>query len=107
MKRIIACFVFVALAFGAKATVNYHMGELPRMSLLTCSPGEELYTCFGHSALRYTDTLNGEWVDKVFNYGTFEFSDGFYLKFAQGKLDRKSTRLNSSHSSVSRMPSSA
>mgnify|MGYP003335075574 CR=1 FL=1 len=87
MKRIIACFVFVALAFGAKATVNYHMGELPRMSLLTCSPGEELYTCFGHSALRYTDTLNGEWVDKVFNYGTFEFSDGFYLKFAQGKLN--------------------
>lgn len=87
MKRIIAWFVFVALAFGAKATVNYHVGELPRMFLLTCSPGEELYTCFGHSALRYTDTLNGEWVDLVFNYGTFEFSDGFYLKFAQGKLN--------------------
>jgi hypothetical protein len=57
------------------------------MSLLTCSPGEELYTCFGHSAIRYTDTLNGEWVDFVFNYGTFEFSDDFYLKFARGKLN--------------------
>jgi hypothetical protein len=87
MKRIITCFIFVALAIGAMATVNNHAGELPRMSLLTCSPGEELYTCFGHSAIRYTDTLNGEWVDFVFNYGTFEFSEGFYLKFARGKLN--------------------
>ena len=87
MKRFIACLIFTAIAFGAKATVNEHVGELPRMSLLTCSPGEELYTCFGHSAIRYTDTLNGEWVDFVFNYGTFEFSEGFYLKFARGKLN--------------------
>jgi hypothetical protein len=87
MKRFIACLFFIAIAFGAKATVNEHVGELPRMSLLTCSPGEELYTCFGHSAIRYTDTLNGEWVDFVFNYGTFEFSEGFYLKFARGKLN--------------------
>ena len=87
MKRIITFFIFVTIAFGAKATVNDHVGDLPRMSLLTCSPGAELYTCFGHSAIRYTDTLNGEWVDFVFNYGTFEFSDDFYLKFARGKLN--------------------
>ena len=59
MKRFIACLIFTAIVFGAKASVNNHVGELPRMSLLTCSPGEELYTCFGHSAIRYTDTLNG------------------------------------------------
>ena len=87
MNRILACLVFVVLAQSANATVNNHVGELPRLSLLTCSPGEELYTCFGHSAIRYTDTLNGEWVDFVFNYGTFEFSDDFYLKFARGKLN--------------------
>jgi hypothetical protein len=87
MNRILACLIFIVFAQGASATVNYHFGELPRMSLLTCSPGEELYTCFGHSAIRYTDTLNGEWVDFVFNYGTFEFSDDFYLKFARGKLN--------------------
>ena len=87
MKRFIACLIFTVIAFGAEATVNNHVGELPRLSLLTCSPGEELYTCFGHSAIRYTDTLNGEWVDFVFNYGTFEFSDDFYLKFARGKLN--------------------
>jgi hypothetical protein len=87
MNKILACLVFIVFAQGANATVNYHVGELPRMTLLTCSPGEELYSCFGHSAIRYTDTLNGEWVDFVFNYGTFEFSEGFYLKFARGKLN--------------------
>ena len=52
MNRILACLIFIVFAQGASATVNYHVGELPRMSLLTCSPGEELYTCFGHSAIR-------------------------------------------------------
>ena len=87
MNKILACLIFIVFAERASATLNSHVGELPRMSLLTCSPGEELYTCFGHSAIRYTDTLNGEWVDLVFNYGTFEFSEGFYLKFARGKLN--------------------
>ena len=30
-----------------------------------------------------------------------------YLNFLDGRVDRKSTRLNSSHSRASRMPSSA
>lgn len=87
MNRILMCLIFIAFTQGVNAAVNNHVGELPSMTLLTCSPGEELYTCFGHSAIRYTDTLNGEWVDLVFNYGTFEFSDDFYVKFARGKLN--------------------
>lgn len=56
-----------------------------RISLLTASPGEELYSTFGHSALRITDSLNND--DVVYNYGTFNFDEpGFYLKFIQGKL---------------------
>jgi hypothetical protein len=56
-----------------------------RISLLTCSPGEELYSTFGHTAIRITDsTLQS---DLVFNYGTFDFEDpSFYLKFVRGKL---------------------
>jgi hypothetical protein len=54
-------------------------------SLLTCSPGTELYSTFGHSALRVTDTASKE--DWVFNWGTFDFSDPqFYSKFVRGKL---------------------
>ena len=61
-----------------------------RISLLTCTPGEELYSTFGHSAFRVIDSskaFNDRWRDAVYNYGTFNFDDdGFYLKFVQGKL---------------------
>lgn len=56
-----------------------------RISLLTCTPGEELYSTFGHSALRVIDS--NAVTDIVYNYGTFDFSDkDFYVKFVRGKL---------------------
>src|ERR1700739_4405382 len=55
------------------------------ISLLTCTPGDELYSTFGHSALRVTDSANS--TDIVYNYGTFNFDDkNFYLRFIRGKL---------------------
>jgi len=57
-----------------------------RVSLLTADPGEELYSAFGHSAIRVLDPATGQ--DFVFNYGTFNFNTpNFYGKFAGGKLD--------------------
>ena len=56
-----------------------------RISLLTCTPGDELYSIFGHSAIRVIDSNSV--TDIVYNYGTFDFDDpGFYLKFIRGKL---------------------
>ncbi|CAN5192020.1 DUF4105 domain-containing protein [soil metagenome] len=56
-----------------------------RISLLTCSPGTQLYSTFGHSAIRVVDNFDKE--DIVFNYGTFDFSEpNFYVKFIRGKL---------------------
>ncbi|HEU5364070.1 MAG TPA: DUF4105 domain-containing protein [Hanamia sp.] len=56
-----------------------------QISLLTVVPGEELYSTFGHSALRITDTVTHQ--DIVYNYGTFNFDDpDFYTKFVRGKL---------------------
>ena len=56
-----------------------------QISLLTCTPGEELYSTFGHSALRVTDSSSG--ADIIYNYGTFDFDDpNFYSKFTRGKL---------------------
>lgn len=55
------------------------------ISLLTCTPGEELYSTFGHSAFRVKDSQKG--FDIIFNYGTFDFDDpDFYTKFVRGKL---------------------
>ncbi len=56
-----------------------------RISLLTCTPGDELYSTFGHSALRVTDSTGMQ--DIVFNYGTFNFDEpDFYMQFVRGKL---------------------
>jgi hypothetical protein len=55
------------------------------ISLVTCSPGSELYSVFGHSAIRVKDTTTNR--DLIFNYGVFDFSTpNFYWKFVRGKL---------------------
>lgn len=55
------------------------------ISLLTCSPGPEIYSTFGHSAIRVKDTLRG--LDRVYDYGTFDFNTpNFTLKFIKGNL---------------------
>jgi len=57
-----------------------------RISVLTCAPGQELYSTFGHTAIRVVDSI--QHTDIVYNYGTFDFSDpDFYSKFTRGKLD--------------------
>ena len=62
------------------------LSESARISLLTCGGGDDLYSVFGHSAIRVNDPESG--FDMVFNYGTFDFdAPNFYLKFARGKLD--------------------
>ncbi|WP_139170931.1 lipoprotein N-acyltransferase Lnb domain-containing protein [Lutibacter oricola] len=55
------------------------------ISVLTCGPDNELYSAFGHSAFRITDTANG--IDDIYNYGTFDFNaPNFYLNFVKGNL---------------------
>ena len=55
------------------------------ISVITCGPGNEIYTAFGHSAFRIQDSALG--LDRVYNYGVFDFNTpNFALKFAQGNL---------------------
>ncbi|MDP2042774.1 MAG: DUF4105 domain-containing protein [Algoriphagus sp.] len=61
--------------------------QIYEISLLTCDPGKELYSSFGHSAIRMRE-IGSEGQDLVFNFGTFDFrTPNFYGKFATGKLD--------------------
>ncbi|MBK6565927.1 MAG: DUF4105 domain-containing protein [Saprospiraceae bacterium] len=56
-----------------------------RISLLTCSSGQESYESWGHSAIRIIDDDNS--CDITYNFGLFNFNaPNFYLKFIQGKL---------------------
>jgi uncharacterized protein DUF4105 len=78
-------------ALCGNAAENQQALELPtlgpnvKISLVTCSPGDELYTAFGHSAIRILDPDLG--FDRLYNFGTFDMSVGnFYLRFARGDL---------------------
>ncbi len=84
MKRIL--FLLLALlGFQIlQAQSETQLTEESVISLLTCGPGDELYSTFGHSAIRVKDPAYG---DIVFNYGTFSFDQpNFYLRFARGRL---------------------
>lgn len=82
LKRIIAvllCFLSVSSVFSQNDSCNL------RISLLTCGPGEDLYSIWGHTAVRVQ--LKSNATDIIFNYGTFDFEDpDFYSKFTRGKL---------------------
>lgn len=56
------------------------------VSLLTCAPGSEVYSLYGHTALRYRDLRTG--ADWTFNYGVFDFRKPFFsLRFMLGLTD--------------------
>lgn len=72
------------LAFCLSTTAQ-QLSEKAFASLITCGPGSDFYTSFGHTALRICDSAQS--ADIVFNYGTFDFSTPhFYAKFAKGIL---------------------
>jgi hypothetical protein len=83
MKKIIAV-LFLAWFFNGLKAQQDPLCNI-QISLLTCSPGEELFTTWGHSALRVIDSSTN--TDIIYNYGTFDFDDpSFYSKFTRGKL---------------------
>jgi hypothetical protein len=54
--------------------------------LLTCGPGTETYSVYGHSALRIVIPEKNS--DIVYNWGVFDFAaPNFVWKFAKGRLD--------------------
>lgn len=84
MRSFKAALLFSFL-FSFSATYAQQDSCHLKVSLLTCGPGEDLYSIFGHSAIRITDTVNR--TDIIYNYGTFDFEDpDFYVKFVRGKL---------------------
>jgi hypothetical protein len=84
VKKIFAAWVICFSLFSNMSAAQSGPSHL-RISLLTCGPGDELYSIFGHTALRITDSIQN--TDLIYNYGTFDFEDpDFYSKFVRGKL---------------------
>jgi len=56
------------------------------VSILTCDPGVEVYSMYGHTAIRVSDPSQN--LDAVFNYGLFSFdTPNFMYRFAKGQTD--------------------
>lgn len=77
-------FLFLLLQLSAFSQYK-PLSEKATVSVFTCGRGNQLYSTFGHTAIRIKDTEND--LDVVYNYGTFDFkTENFYLKFVKGDL---------------------
>ena len=82
IKRLLVV-IFVTLAFNG---LSFQLSDRATVSIITCSPGNEAYSVYGHSAIRVKDPrLN---YDVAFNYGIFDFSSpNFLYRFCAGQTD--------------------
>jgi Domain of unknown function (DUF4105) len=82
MKRIVIIILFFAYVIPAFTQAKKDSCTF-EISLLTCAPGTDLYSIFGHTAIRVRDKTRG--MDIVYNYGTFDDTDPlFYVHFTRG-----------------------
>jgi len=83
MKKIV---LILALALAAGYSESYSQSASDTtVYLITCGPGTETYSIYGHSALRVT--IADKNTDLVYNWGVFDFATpNFAFKFARGKL---------------------
>lgn len=74
-----------ALAYGVYGLPE-RLSDRVEMSILVASPSaDDVYTLYGHAGFRVQDHELG--LDVTINYGIFDFSDGFMLRFLRGKTD--------------------
>lgn len=94
MKRFKYIFISSLVVFLLSLTSNVkaqqysnsNKNDSIQISLLTCGPGEEVYSLYGHTAIRFHDLKNNQ--DLVINYGMFSFSQRFFIiRFVFGLTD--------------------
>ena len=88
MKKVVKQLFLISLLTVQQLCIFAQDSSHLRISLITCGPGapdDELYTTFGHTAVRIADSSS--LTDYAYNYGTFDaFEDNFYLNFVKGRL---------------------
>jgi len=88
MKKIFFFMLVLAFHFLESPTIQAQdssQNATLRFSLITCDAGEDIYTIWGHTAIRVVDSVNH--TDIVYNYGSFDFNTpNFIAKFIKGNL---------------------
>jgi len=90
-NKILFYLLLIISYFSFSQSIYYSNNTL--ISVLTCAPGDELYSKFGHSAFRVQDF--DKQYDVVYNFGVFDQQQPFfYLNFAKGKMSYKLDKSN-------------
>ena len=84
------CLLPILLLFGLFTSSHLIAQDSSKaalqISILTCAPGEDVYTAWGHTAIRIIDS--SKQTDIVYNFGTFDFNTpNFLLEFIKGNLN--------------------
>lgn len=83
------CLLPLLLLFGLFITSQLVAQDSTKarlqISVLTCASGEDVYTAWGHTAIRIVDSAKQ--TDLVYNFGTFDFdTPNFLVEFIKGNL---------------------
>lgn len=84
------CLLPILLLFGfftsSQVVAQDSVKTALQFSILTCASGEDVYTAWGHTAIRVIDSANQ--TDLVYNFGTFDFdTPNFLVEFIKGNLN--------------------
>ncbi len=85
--QIVTIMVAMCCMTAIKAYAKAEAGrDSLEVSLLTCTPGQEVYEVYGHTAIRIYNTRTHQ--DLTFNYGVFSFgTPHFVWRFIKGETD--------------------
>ena len=84
--EIIAGIFFFLILIHPVESRAINLSPETQISVLTCGLGDQIYSLYGHSAIRVKDPVIK--LDIVFNYGVFSFNSGnFVYRFAKGQTD--------------------
>lgn len=89
MKKGLLYIVLTFILSVVNATAGAQSMRNPdsiQISLLTCSPGKEVWAQYGHTAIRYYDKESGK--DLAINYGIFSLDQTYFIpRFVLGMTD--------------------
>lgn len=79
-------FSFATNSLAMKELTPLEQMDSVDISLLTCSPGNEIWSLYGHTAIRFEDRLHH--IDYSINYGMFDLRQkNFVVRFVFGLTD--------------------
>ena len=84
IKRLLITLILLSVSHIGPIFAQNDPMDSVEVSLLTCSPHEEIYSLYGHAAIRWHQ---GD-TDLVFNWGMFSFGKPYFvLRFVFGLTD--------------------